>query len=1145
MKFIKFPHSAVLTSLVLLLSVPESLAEDALKREDKDKVYFFQMAHEKAPFFQDAIHITQNTLYNDKTGYGWLHKGTRGEVGESLVARLYKPNSPPVPDSVAGYCVFWRGGKDPLTFRTDLPDGEYKIWVYSGMFCFNRFYDIIPFVISAGAKEKIKNTDTLKTFRKRFFEEFDDSYEYTPKWTVETIWEKYVKKQSAFLYSLTGKAENGHLDIQFFMPLSEKNDGAKSNAVLPINAIIICSLAKFEDGEKEIAKIETERRRQFIKQTKLSVFKDKKLMPEIADEFKTSGYVPFVRDFMKPILPGSVPLKSEISKNLNMFMAQGQREILSFAIHPLKDMKNVRVEAGELKDANGNTLKKDAVKLQWIRYMLQPLDYMRRTPEYRGVPLLMMDYKPLDYMNGMNRQYILSVTAPENAAPGTYKGTITISPEAGKPMALNLEVKIYPFKLETYADDDERVWLYYADNTYKIYGELLFNNEERWQRIEKDLAFMKQQLIAPTILFDYNASDEDLDKFMALYKKYSFRGYGVFGDYKMLGLLENYCKGKSKDKDLSPFIKKIKEVLARKKEKGWPDIAFYTFAEIHTGMPGYLLGKEMIAQIKKEVPEAVLITLPNMIQEADVMVTTEADIVGPNAVSMTESVVEKIHKAKKKLWFYGWGRQRFRCGLVDWRLGNRGAIKEWYNYTARAPFNPLDGSSFDCWNDAPPFIGPNGPISTLGMEEATQGRLDFFYLATLEKWIEKANALKTPFSRKASAYGQAIIDDLKERIMPDYLYYYQRLKATDMKTNQFDVNKEQVFKWKEDEYNIYRRKIADAIAVLKDACEGRDSVPVAEKKYAEKQIVSGKSEAFTTNSSGALRLTDDDFIDSNPVWSPDGNTVSYISKRKGGEKIVLINLNNKTEKILPSVTAKNSYYSWSPQSDKIAYTAKDNKVSVISLKDDNVFVVGRGQNPVFSPDGKLLAYLSGKDLMVCDTATGKILNLSKQQAEGSMEKLSWSTDGRSIYYSKDGDLWEASADGSKNECVLNHNAMGYSVAPSIESPLASPDGKKIFMTLNSDGLFAHVSNNQLAVYDLVSRKVKIINDANSWTLSPDGSKIVYNIKSNLMTYDVASGKKSKFIQGSEPAFSPKGNRIVYLYRKSMLQEPDVWVTTVP
>ena len=1133
-----------LSLFFVLLAAPanESRAHNAAGSGENDKVWFFAMGHEKAPAFPGALRINQYSLYNDKAGYGWIHDGTRGEGQENLVARLlYKPNCGLPPDVISGCCVFWRGGKKPLTFRVNVPDGKYQIWVYSGMFSFNRFYDTVPFLIGTEGNDKAS-----KDFKSRFFREFDDSYEYNPSWTVETIWEKYVRDQGASLYPMTGVAKDGRLDIEFKMPVAIDEVSQKSTGLLPINAIVICPISKLAEGEKEIARIEAERRGQFIKTTKLLPVKNDGAMPEIPSGLQGLGYIPYVRDFMKPIYPESVPRESEIAGNLSMFLAQGQREILSFAFYPLCDLKKVKVEVGPLKDDKGNMLTDSAVKLQWMRYMIQPLDYMRRTPEYRGVPLLMMDNKPLDYIKGMNRQYILSVTAPADAVPGVYRGVVTVTPAGEKSLSMQLEVKVYPFKLETYDDDDERIWLYYADNTYKMYGDALMTGEERWRRIDKDLAFMKQQLIAPTILFDYNASEEDLDKFMALYQKYGFKGYGVFGDYSLLGEVDGYYQGKKTAKpDITPFIAKMKEVLRLKQEKNWPDIAFYTFAEMKGGMPAYLAAKDVLAKIKKEIPRVVLMTLPNSIVEANAMINTEADIVGPNAVSMTESVTDKIHKLGKKLWFYGWGRQRFRCGLVDWRLGNRGAIKEWYSFTAAAPFNPIDGSSFDCWNDAPPFIGPDDPVSTLGMEEATQGRLDFFYLATLEKWIARAKAHQTPLAEKARLHAQAIIDDLKERIVPDYLYYYQRLKATDMKSNQFDVNKEQVFKWREDEYTIYRRKIADAIAALKDAVAGVDSVPATEIKPATTPATDRRSQAFTTSPTGALRLTDDDLIDSIPAWAPNGDMVSYVSKRKGGDKIVIINLHDQTARVLPVNIAKNTSYSWSPQSDKIASVGVDGTVSVIILKDDKVERLGPGSAPAFSPDGKSLAYFSGRDVLVYDFATGKAANASEQATEGALEKLSWSGDGKSIYYSKDGDIWVASLADGGNRLLLNHSEMGFSVPPALESPVLSPNGGKLFVTLNSDGLFAHVSNNQLAVYDFVDKKLKVISDANSWALSPEGARIIYGRGNQLMIYDVASGKTRKLIAGSEPAFSPKGDQVVYLYRKSMLEEPDVWITKAP
>jgi len=1098
----------------------------------------FQMGHEKAPFIQGATHVTQNTLYDAKTGYGWLHKGSRGEESQNLVARLLKPGSPPVPDSISGYCVFWRGGKVPLTFRVDIPDGEYKIWIYSGMFCFNRFYDITPFEISAGTSDVTGNAENLKNFREHFFEGFDNSYEYTPEWTVETIWEKYIKKQSISIYTLGGKAVDGKLEISFEMPaVTEDDKTGKSRSIMPVNAIVICPVSELETGKKKIEEIAAARHAEYIGHVKLIKDENNGQMPEISEEFKAAGYVPFVRDFMKIVYAESIPIKSEISKNLSIFMTQGQREILQFAIHPLKNMKNVKIEIGEIKDDKGNTLPGDCIKLNWLRYMIQPIDYQHRTAEYRGVPLLMMDYMPLDYIKGMNRQYILAVTTPENAIPGTYKGTVAIVPQGEKALSLSLEIKVYPFKLETYPDDDERIWLYYGDMGYKTYGKLLMSEDERWKLLDKDLAFMKQHLIAPTVLFDYFAPNEEIDRFMELYKKYNFRGYAVFGDYKMLTVLEKYTKGKSKDKDVTPFINKIKDVLARKKEKSWPDMAFYTFAEIHTGMPGYQLGKEMIDQIKKEVPEAVLLELPNMEEEAEVMLESKVDILGPNAVSMSKNIVEKTHNAGKKLWFYGWGRQRFRCGLVDWRLGNRGAIKEWYSYTARAHFNPLDGSNFDCWNDAPPFIGPNGPISTPGMEETTEGRLDFFYLATLEQWVEKTKSEKTPLAQKASAYGQSIIDDLKKRIAPDYAYYYQRLKKTDIKANRFSVNLEEVFKWKNAEYNIYRKKIAEAIVTMQDALKGIDSIPAEAKALSEKKKQKAASK-FTMDSSGTFCISDNESGNNMPSYSPDGKFISYVSEREGKEVMIIADPENKQEKVLSVELDNGTSYSWSSSSERIAYTSGEN-VYVINLQDNKIAKIGNGKNPVFSPDGKKLAYLTKKDVMIFDFDSGKASNLSHQKNKSSMEKLAWNPDGKLIYYSKDGNLWSVKTNGKDDTCILNRESLGFPVPPAIKSPALSPDSKKIFVTLDSDGLFAHVSNNQLGVYDLELKKLEVIADGNSWALSPDGKAVIYSIGGELTMHELASGKKSVFASGENPAFSPDGNEVVYLFRTSMLQEPEV------
>jgi Tol biopolymer transport system component len=513
---------------------------------------------------------------------------------------------------------------------------------------------------------------------------------------------------------------------------------------------------------------------------------------------------------------------------------------------------------------------------------------------------------------------------------------------------------------------------------------------------------------------------------------------------------------------------------------------------------------------------------------------------------MTEDISNKIRQVGKKLWFYGWGRQRFRCGLIDWRLGNRGGIKEWYNYTSGTPFNPVDGICFDCWNDAPPFMGPNGPISTLGMEETTQGRIDFFYIVTLEKWIERAKQKKNLLTAKALRQAEAIIADLKKKIVPDYFYYYKRMKASGYKANQFDISKEDVFKWKDDEYQIYRRKIADAIVALKNAIAGIEpAVVTTAHNAAVTQAATEKPGAFTTAPDGALILTVDDFTDAEPAWSPDGNIVSYVSKRSDGNKIILGRLNSKSTVILPDSIMPDTSYSWSPKADQIAFIAVDGVVKVVSLKNNRVIPLGKGKNPVFSPDGQKLAYFSAAGVMVYDFSSVKTSDLSQSSKEEALEKLCWSNDGKSIYYSKDGDIWAVSVTGTNNQRLLDHSRTNLNIGPALENPVAAPDGKMLYLTLNYDGLFAHASNNQLAVYRFADNKLTPICDANSWSLSPDGKKIIYGVGDHLISYDTVSARKTELFKGTDPAFSPDGKRIAYLYRQSLLEEPEVRIADLP
>jgi hypothetical protein len=598
-------------------------------------------------------------------------------------------------------------------------------------------------------------------------------------------------------------------------------------AFLPINALIICPAQDYQGGQERLKKIVSLRKQQFHDKFHFKPFVETKQLPRSAQVNGEKGYIVFVRNFMKKIFPGSVPLEEELSIELSTTSAQGQRDIASFAIYPLKDLQSVSIAVSDLKSKDGAVLKKDSVEILRVNYEVKFYNLRSRFDtttgkysDYLLAPSLLMKNKTIPVYKGMNQQYILAVTPPENAVPGEYEGYITITAQNQPPQTLHLTATVYPFSLETYPDDDERIWIYNSWPLLRAYGPGFLTEKEVWAWVDKDLALTKKYQIAPTALIRYTTSMGDLEKFMSLYQKYNFHGRAAFSGYELSTAIDEFGE-KPYAIDYLPYIQKIREVLAMAKMKNWPPFTFGFTQEIHTGMSAYLEAKRGIDIIKSSVPEANIFVMTYREEETEVFCTSRADIVGPNANVMTEDAVELIKSAGKKLWFYGWGRNRFRCGLVDWRLRNSGGFKECYTYIYRCPLNPFDGKVFDGVNDSPPLIGPEGPIATLSMEETAAGRIDFKYLATLEQWLERAkkkhqNSSVGSESKKAIADAESLLQELQDRVDPDFSYYQKQLKrALADRDNLFNVPEETIFKWKTEEYGLYRQKIAKLIMTLK------------------------------------------------------------------------------------------------------------------------------------------------------------------------------------------------------------------------------------------------------------------------------------------------------------------------------------------
>jgi len=109
-----------------------------------------------------------------------------------------------------------------------------------------------------------------------------------------------------------------------------------------------------------------------------------------------------------------------------------------------------------------------------------------------------------------------------------------------------------------------------------------------------------------------------------------------------------------------------------------------------------------------------------------------------------------------------------------------------------------------------------------------------------------------------------------------------------------------------------------------------------------------------------------DVCERDPAWSPDGQSVAYLSDAGGEYKVVVQNVVGKDEKTTYDLEGNCFYYNlaWSPDSQKIAYTDNMHNLWVLDLKSKKSTLIDTNpyENPTYvltatwSSDSKWLTY---------------------------------------------------------------------------------------------------------------------------------------------------------------------------------------------
>ena len=188
------------------------------------------------------------------------------------------------------------------------------------------------------------------------------------------------------------------------------------------------------------------------------------------------------------------------------------------------------------------------------------------------------------------------------------------------------------------------------------------------------------------------------------------------------------------------------------------------------------------------------------------------------------------------------------------------------------------------------------------------------------------------------------------------------------------------------------------------------------------------NELYLMNKDGScqIRLTKTDASESTPSWSPDGSKILFVSNRTGVNQIFSMNKDGTKQINLTNTSTPEYNPIWSPKGDKIAFSSvRDGNTQIYIMNTDGsnqtrISPTGSNQSfPIWSSNGQKLAYLSitlkndkiNEEIIMEEFVFDFNMKISKPFFKNNEIKhffVSWTNDMTKILYSKTKDYYAPS-----------------------------------------------------------------------------------------------------------------------------------------
>lgn len=492
-------------------------------------------------------------------------------------------------------------------------------------------------------------------------------------------------------------------------------------------------------------------------------------LPELTDQEKERGYLLFNRPEPGDIYERSIPLREEIVDRISKTAAKGEIADVHFAIHALRDLKNVRVTVAPF----GNE--------KWVRDVRNVYCWSQRTDwsssTFHVIPELLLKEKSVDIPSGATQQYYLRIYLPEEAGPGKYETTVTLTTADGESKPLTIELTVLPFKLlkpkgitfGLYSDTNH--WPSSFDDDVKLH----VMRKVREQGIN---AMQMYPLVHSKLKYRDGKLEIDFTEFnnlMELYKKAGLEGPFVMSIQGIGGLIRSWLdetvwvdeavdeKGEFTNKAKDALTQVVTKIAEQGKKNNWPEYIFHAVDEPSDNDGEKMKEAVRVCKVIHDLGFKTFCTIWNPGSLDPYLDYRCYNLIGYTALKNEEITAKKRKEtldAGDVFWYYGTGcyvnggiiqdgniiANRFMGGFFLWRSKATGCWAWTFmrqHAKSQDPYNDFDGFSSEReikdMMIVYPAIAPDvGFTPTLQWEGIRKGIDDYRYLYTLSEYIQKA-----------------------------------------------------------------------------------------------------------------------------------------------------------------------------------------------------------------------------------------------------------------------------------------------------------------------------------------------------------------------------------------------------------------------